>query len=250
MLCNYHTHTKRCHHAVGEDREYIENSIKIGIKVLGFSEHPPYIFDDGYNSFYRMDFDDIDNYCKSVLDYKREYSSDIEIHLGFELEYYKSMHEREMRFLKSFNPEYFILGQHYIYEEKNSCYAYNLSSETLFKQYINECIEAIKTGDFIYLAHPDLPGLKVSPSVYNTEYTRLLEVAKKHDMPIELNCYGMINNRCYPDRKLFELAEKIGNKVIIGIDAHNPTNVSTKTYDNAFNLIKGLNLNLIEKLEI
>ena len=78
----------------------------------------------------------------------------------------------------------------------------------------------------------------------------MLEVAKRYDMPIELNCYGMINNRCYPDRRLFELAEKVGNKVIIGIDAHNPNNICKQTYDNAHNLIKGLNLNLIEKLDI
>ena len=250
MLCNYHTHTTRCHHAVGEDREYIENAIKTGIKVLGFSEHPPYIFGDGYNSFYRMDFDEVENYCKAVLNYKKEYSSDIEIHLGFELEYYESMHEREMSFLKGFNPEYFILGQHYIFEERNGYYSQGLSNEILFKQYINETIKGIETGDFIYLAHPDLPGFSVSPSVYNKEYTRLLEVAKRYDMPIELNCYGMINNRCYPDRKLFELAEKVGNKVIIGIDAHNPNNICKQTYDNAHNLIKGLNLNLIENLDI
>ena len=36
MYANYHTHTKRCQHAVGEDREYVEAAIAAGIQVLGF----------------------------------------------------------------------------------------------------------------------------------------------------------------------------------------------------------------------
>lgn len=40
---NYHTHTSRCGHAVGEDEEYVINAIKSGIKVLGFSDHVPFL---------------------------------------------------------------------------------------------------------------------------------------------------------------------------------------------------------------
>ena len=38
FLHNYHTHTKRCHHAVGEDREYIESAIQSGLKTLGLEQ--------------------------------------------------------------------------------------------------------------------------------------------------------------------------------------------------------------------
>ncbi len=235
---------------MGEDREYIENAIKTGVKVLGFSEHAPYLFNGGYNAYYRMDVDEIENYCLAVLTYKKEYKSDIDIYLGFELEYYRAHHERQMKFLSSFNPDYIILGQHYTGGELDGSHSYNFTNDNLLKLYVDECIEGIKTGDFIYLAHPDLAGFRCSPNVYEREYTRLLKTAKDKDLPIELNCYGMINDRHYPDKRLFDLAEKIGNKVIIGIDAHNPNNISTKTYQNAFNLIKGLNINIIDKLDI
>ena len=39
MIANYHTHTWRCHHADGTEREYVENAIAAGIKILGFSDH-------------------------------------------------------------------------------------------------------------------------------------------------------------------------------------------------------------------
>ena len=40
---NYHTHTTRCKHANGTEREYIEKAIEAGYQVLGFSDHSPYI---------------------------------------------------------------------------------------------------------------------------------------------------------------------------------------------------------------
>ena len=40
---NYHTHTKRCGHAIGEDEEYVINAIEAGLTDLGFSDHCPYI---------------------------------------------------------------------------------------------------------------------------------------------------------------------------------------------------------------
>ena len=38
IKCNYHTHTKRCNHAVGEDEEYVLSAIENGYKVLGFAD--------------------------------------------------------------------------------------------------------------------------------------------------------------------------------------------------------------------
>ena len=33
---NFHTHTYRCHHAKGSDREYVEAAIKAGYTEIGF----------------------------------------------------------------------------------------------------------------------------------------------------------------------------------------------------------------------
>ena len=34
----------RRQHAVGEEREYVEEAIKEGFEVIGFSDHSPYLF--------------------------------------------------------------------------------------------------------------------------------------------------------------------------------------------------------------
>ena len=54
MIANYHTHTARCHHASGTEEEYIQAAIESGLRVLGFSDHTPYPFPEGYYSKMRM----------------------------------------------------------------------------------------------------------------------------------------------------------------------------------------------------
>jgi histidinol-phosphatase (PHP family) len=66
MLSNFHTHTFRCQHASGEDKEYVEAAIQSGLKVLGFSDHCPWLFPDGYISRIRMTPAQLDNYFSST----------------------------------------------------------------------------------------------------------------------------------------------------------------------------------------
>lgn len=251
MLANYHTHTKRCRHAHGEDREYIENAIKAGIEILGFSDHAPYLFDETwYYSHYRMFVDQIDEYASSINALKREYQSDIKIYLGFELEYYKNTHQREITFLKKYNPDYLILGQHFVGGETTGCYVACQDDDNILSQYVSECIEGLKTGHFTYIAHPDIIGYDYSSEAIEREYTRLLTFAKENGFPIEINCLGLQNKKWYPRRKIFEIASRIGNDVIIGVDAHVPTALSKQTFENARNFAHGLNLNIIEKVNL
>ena len=224
MLYNYHTHTKRCKHALGEDREYVENAIKVGIKTLGFSDHAPYCFPDTvYRSSYRMADEEIFEYAESVRSLKKEYAKDIDILLGFELEYYPRYHKIEMKFLNQVNPDYLILGQHFIGNEvENIQHAYNTKIDRL-EEYVSQVIEGINTGDFAYVAHPDMIyPFACEDKKLIKEYTRLCEYAKKVGMPLELNLLGVMGNRHYPSNKFFEIAGKVGNSIVIGYDAHDP----------------------------
>ena len=111
MLYNYHTHTARCKHADGTDREYVEAAIQAGIKELGFSDHAPYLFPNtDYYSSFRMKTDELFDYAESVRTLQKEYAKDIRILLGFELEYYPKFHADEMKFLSQVSPDYCILG--------------------------------------------------------------------------------------------------------------------------------------------
>ena len=77
MIANYHTHTWRCMHAEGTEREYVEKAIEGGLKILGFSDHTPMPYDNGYVSNVKMRLNQLEGYVDTVLDLKKEYEKDI-----------------------------------------------------------------------------------------------------------------------------------------------------------------------------
>lgn len=222
MKANYHTHTARCYHAVGSDREYVENAIMGGMKVLGFADHCPFVFDNGFVSNMRMSPAEVDGYFNSLLDLKSEYKNDITIYIGFESEYIPALQHKKDELLKGYPLDYEILGQHYLNPECQGRYVGSYRAEGFLKEYVDSVIEGFNIHNFKYLAHPDLPRFFPEDEEYEREYTRLCEFLKERDIPIEYNLLGFSENRWYPTHSFFELAAKVGNKVIIGCDAHEP----------------------------
>jgi histidinol-phosphatase (PHP family) len=117
MLANYHTHTSRCHHASGTDEEYIQKAIAENIKILGFSDHAPYLYPNGYVSYYKMLPTDIPEYMSSLRALREKYRDKIEIIIGYEAEYYPDLWDKTFEFWRESPPEYLILGQHFFSDE-------------------------------------------------------------------------------------------------------------------------------------
>ena len=88
MIANYHTHTWRCNHAVGREEAYVQAALDRHFEILGFSDHTPYVFPEGYYSGFRMRMDQFQDYCNIVHLLQRKYSGKIQIPLGVEVEYY------------------------------------------------------------------------------------------------------------------------------------------------------------------
>ena len=248
MLFNYHTHTKRCRHAEGEDREYVEQAIEKGMQVLGFSDHAPYLFPNkDYYSSFRMFTDELEAYADSVRSLQKEYANDIRILCGFELEYYPKFHKDEMEFLSKVKPDYFIMGQHFANNEIDSPYIPYMEGSDNLTAYISQILEGLKTGDFLYLAHPDLAGTHFSPEVVAQEYRRLCEGAKRMHIPLEINFLGLREQRHYPSEIFLNLAAEVGNDLLFGADAHEPESVfDLSTENKAREIVKRLGLHLIE----
>ncbi len=223
MYANYHTHTYRCNHARGSEREYIEKAIVRGVKVLGFSDHVPYPFPNGFESHFRMKCAEIGEYMSTLQALKQEYADQIELHIGFEAEYYPLYHQSLLEFLEPYPYEYLILGQHFIANEIDQpLYAAGLKGEEALEKYVDQVLEGLRTGDFTYFAHPDLPSKEYGEDYYKRAMTRLCTEAKALDVPLELNFLGLVEGRAYPCHTFWEIAGQVGNKVIFGCDAHDP----------------------------
>ena len=250
MSANYHTHTKRCHHAYGEDREYIEAAIEAGFEALGFSDHCPWIFPDGFVSTIRMTASETDEYFSSLERLREEYKKDIEILIGFEAEYLPPLMEAQDKFLREFPVDYMILGQHYVGAESYENYAgKETKSEDKLTGYVDLCIEGMRSGRYRYLAHPDLIHYIGDDGIYKREMRRLCETMKEMDCIIEMNILGMKMHRNYPNPVFWQIAKEVGNRVIIGMDAHEPQQLANKkTVERAKRLCEGMKM--VEHLDI
>lgn len=227
MLANYHTHTFRCNHAAGTEREYIETAIARGLKTLGFSDHCPYPFEEKFYSGYRMRLAELEDYFSTLRALKQEYAKDIKILIGFEAEYYPDYFEKLLNAITPFGYDYLIMGQHFVGNEMNEPYAAAATGEKqILTRYVNQCIEGLKTGRFLYLAHPDVVNFCGDAAFYQKEMTRLCTAAKEMAIPLEYNLLGLAGNRHYPGKRFFQLAAKVGNTVVLGCDAHTPDMVA------------------------
>ena len=224
---NYHTHTFRCGHAGGTDRGYIETAIQAGYKVLGFSDHSPMVYDTDHHSGYRMALDQAEAYFTALTDLKKEYQNDIEIHIGVEAEYYPATHDRFMEFMRQYPCEYMLLGQHFLLREEDGVYAGRAcSAPAVLEAYYKNVLDGVKTGDFLYVAHPDLFYFKGKSKEYDRVIRRFLEEIKALDVPLEINRLGYADRRAYPNPRFWRLAGETGVAAVIGVDAHQPRDLT------------------------
>lgn len=248
MIANYHTHTKRCNHASGEEREYIECAIRGGIKILGFSDHSPQYFPNGYYSNFRMRMDELEHYVDTILTLKKEYVHDIEIHLGLEAEYYPDYFEELLKNASAYGVEYFLLGQHFLGNEIGEAPSAAATNDTVvLERYCAQVTEAMETGMFTYFAHPDIIRYTGSEEIYDANIRKICQVAKKQQIPLEINLLGIRDHRHYPNEEFWKIAGEEDCQVILGADAHSPEDVWRPTdIVMAQQLVEKYHLNLID----
>lgn len=226
MIANYHTHTWRCNHAVGTEREYVERAIEGGLKILGFSDHTPMPYKDGYVSRVKMRLDQLEEYVETVLKLKKEYEKDIEIHLGLETEYYPDYFQQLLEIVGQYPIEYFLLGQHYLGNEIGEVFNGDPTADPQqLARYCTQTKAALDTGCFSYFAHPDLLNFTGPAEIYNKYMRELCIHAKQLEIPLEINFLGIWDKRHYPNPAFWKIAGEVGNRVVFGADVHQPEKV-------------------------
>ena len=257
IIYNYHTHTKRCGHACGEDEEYVKSAIKLGIKRLGFSDH--IILPEGFSQpTIRGDFNQLNDYLSSINYLKNKYKDQIEILIGFEAEYFPELVDYYKDLLNN-KIDYLIMGQHCRME--NSKFQWYFSKDSTPKDihiYVDEVLAGLKTGMFKYLAHPDLFMLSFDGWDETMEYEsrRLLKGCEELNIPVEINICGMRRkyydgfNHSYPNHHFYDLIKEYNLKVVLGLDAHNPEHINQEAVDMGFTFAKRHGLTIDEDFNL
>ena len=251
MIANYHTHTPRCCHASGTEEEYVRCALDAGLQTLGFSDHTPYPFPNGYYSTFRMFPEELAVYVAAVEDVRRRYAGQIQIHLGVEAEYYPKYFKDMVDMVKDQGIEYMLLGQHMLYDEMEGIGTGAPTADpVLLRQYCNQTIDALYTGLFTYFAHPDIMNFVGDEKLYHQEMGRLCRAAKACDIPLEINLLGLHLQRQYPNPEFWQIAAEEGCKVVLGVDAHKPEALlEEETERQGRELAARFGLRIMEKVE-
>ena len=252
MIANYHTHTPLCRHAKGAVMEYAQAAYDAGLQILGFSDHTPYRFPEGYYSHMRMYPGQLEGYVQEVLEVREAFRGKMEIPLGLEVEYYPKFWKETLSLVRDAGIEYFLLGQHWCGNEMDAPYnGHPTDREEDLARYCNQTMDAMQTGLFTYLAHPDLICFVGSDRVYRRHMARLCREAKSCGVPLEINLLGLATNRHYPDIRFWETAAEENCPVVIGVDAHAPAAFAdTAAEPRALEMIQRLGLDLQTSLTL
>lgn len=227
MKVNYHTHTHRCGHAYGTDEQYVKAAIEAGFKVLGFSDHVP--IEGIHAPKDRMDMDQMEDYIQSILTLKERYRTQIEIKLGFEVEYYPQL-EVYYQQLKS-KVDYLIMGQHYKYVGSYGYDMYNTDED--LDVYVQQVCAGMRSGLITIFAHPEyfMLGRKHWNAACIQAAHTIGQCAQETGVALEINLNGIrfgrqhyngIEAYPYPFIPFWEIISHYQVTTVVGLDAHRP----------------------------
>ena len=255
---NYHTHTFRCGHAIGSDEEYVLEAIALGLNTLGFSDHVmlPGIRQENV----RGDYENSEGYFQSIRSLQSKYKDRINILLGYEAEAFPEFFDYYRKLLDEKIVDYFILGNHCTLDNGMiRGFFSKFTSKKDIIEYKDSLIKGMKTKIFSIVAHPDyfmdtyhkwnLFTIKISKEI--------IKASIEYDVPLEFNFACIRRGKQkkgnefrygYPYIPFWKLVAKMKAKVVLGIDAHAPSDITSYLNDEGYRLLKDLNLNIVDKI--
>lgn len=257
MITNFHTHTYRCMHAQGTEEDYVKAAINQGVQILGFSDHAPF---PDHDFGLRMKYDDLDDYLNELERLNNVYGDKIKILKGLEIEYHPKYLSYYKELVENRGLDYLALGEHtYINSHGIMNNIFFADSTKDYVSYANAVCEAIKTGLFAFVAHPDIMFINDFDLDDNCEKAcnMIIDCAEKNDMILEFNANGLRRNkRMYPDgvrypyphKTFWEKVSGRNIRVLIGSDNHQPEQVNDSYVQLAREMAKDLELNVIETI--
>jgi histidinol-phosphatase (PHP family) len=230
MSVDLHNHTTLCKHATGTPQEYVEKAIEKNINYFGFSDHAPMDFCQKFC----MGFEQMREYEESVLSLKKRYKNDIDILLGYEVDFLENYMDR--RVLEA-DVDYLIGSVHFIgkWGFDNPEFIGEYKHKDIDKIWVEyfEAIEALaKSGLFNIVGHIDL--IKIFNFLPKKDVRLIAKKAiraiKKADIVVEINAAGLRKpvKEAYPSSSIMELLSEYNIPITFGSDAHKPEQVGFK----------------------
>jgi histidinol-phosphatase (PHP family) len=238
-----------CHHATGRPIDYVKAAIEAGknnpgideFSMLGISDHCPFPGDSELNWIrVKMNCSQLPEYVSDVKE--AALIAPFPVYMGFECEWdpkFKSWYTDDLK--SKWGAQYLILGAHW-FTDKYGGHEYipNCQTRAELHRYFDETIEAVQSGIFDILAHPDLPmaGIDEWDADLEACFSALIDATIEANIPLEINGEGMNRPQKitqngiryqYPFYEFWELVASKGAKVTANADAHAPEKLLSNT---------------------
>lgn len=235
----------------------IDAAKKSNFHIIGISDHVALPIKA---TSHRMEYEERIKYLNDLKRVKNINHDNIKIFAGFEAEYQEEYLNIYIDWLKKKEIDYLILGQHF--EDVNDPKTYfggRIGNDGIIK-YVDICISAMKTGLFLFVAHPDLFMTQVAEfnQVCYEQSIRLIKSSIELDVYLEYNAGGIRHSTFYgleqedyfyPRYEFWQLVKELDAKVIVNADAHKPNELNDYAYQLACKQIIEYDLNLVKDID-
>ncbi|VDG25229.1 histidinol-phosphatase HisJ [Lactiplantibacillus mudanjiangensis] len=260
MLMDGHTHTELCPHGSGESTEkMVQRAIQLGMQKYCLTEHAP--LPPEFAATYAgmpegiteasLTLDQVPTYLALGQRLQAKYRDQIDISIGFEVDYLAGFETWTRDFLKTYGPQTqeSILSVHFMTGAQRKTWGIDLSPENfgvafepwidqpqqLFKQYYQTVLASVqadlgpyapqrighmslvrKYQDYFKLIEPlDADNLAL--------VDQILALLKTQHRELDLNLAGLFKPFCndfYPGNQILKRAQKLEIPLIYGSDSH------------------------------
>ncbi|QZE13810.1 histidinol-phosphatase [Halosquirtibacter laminarini] len=251
MLVDYHIHTLFSD-GICSHEEIVERAISLGVDSIGFSDH--YGF---YPNDWTASVDIIPEMVSEVLRCKKKYTGQIQILLGLEVDYYPDKVKETREVIEAYPFDYVMGSIHHIDGENfdsdpnHNIYKKN-SIDFLYQRYYELLSEAVCSGLFNIISHPDLiKKYNYIPSIDLTKvYNDLADLLVANNIFAEYNTSGL-SRPCqdfFPSDEIVSIFLKKGVKFIVGSDTHKLEHL-LRNYQEAIRRLKVLGVDKLYRYD-
>lgn len=254
-LMDFHSHHRRCGHAMGEIEDYVKAAIDKNLQEIGISDHFPLrvIIDDPdaqLNELIKntsMEVKEFPHYIKEIKNVREKYKNRIKIKISTEINFATPGRAltRQKKVLKPFMDDYdYLLAAIHdikwhespivILDPRQGSEALKTyGTEKINLEYINKLEKLVETDFFDVIAHFDNQRVLFRPNAPNysqkvwQKLLALLDKIKNKGMAIEINTSGTLKGigSQFPSDKIVKEIIQRDIPIMLGSDAHRPKNI-------------------------
>jgi len=259
MLHNHHTHS--CF-SDGKSLpgEYIEKAIEKGFSILGFTEHSPLPFENGFS--FRPEKKQ--EYLDLMTALKQEYTGQISIYRGLEMDFVPGMSDDFAAVEQEYQPDYLIGSVHLVnspggdalwFIDGPMAEIYDAGLNDYFGGDIRKAVTAyysqvngmLETQRFDIIGHMDKIKMHNRGRYFSEDekwycdlVAETLRLIREKDIIAEVNTRGIYKKRSdttYPGLEILKQIKALGIRVMVNSDAHQPEEIDG-AYLEAFRLLE------------